>query len=356
MGVEVPVMARFSTTVLETGSSDGVEDMRGFAVKFYTQDGNYDLLMLNIKAFNIRDPILFPSIGRSRMRHPETFVLDPDTYWDFTSLRPEVTFGTLLSFSDAGRMKNYREMKGFALNTFKWTGGQCGESVFVRYHMLPDDVQEPVSTSPSSCPYEDPDHFRKDLYHSIKSSRFPTWTLNIQIMTPSTSSTCTFDPFDPTKIWPEKEFPLIPVGTMTLNQNPSNFAEQIEKVAFHPGNLIPGVALSPDRVLHGRIFAYSVAQRHRLGRDFNKIPVNCPLHRNEKTEIFSNRFNQVKYFPSSFNGISSHNGNRNGNEGGDIVTSDTVTRPDRGQEDNYRQIDDYWRGEMSPEERLSFES
>ena len=352
-GVKTPVVVRFSSVLGELGSADSVNDLRGLAVKLKTEDGNYDLTMLSTLNFNIREPMLFPSITHSRKRNPSTHLHDHDAYWDFNSGRPEVSFSSFLIFSDLCFPKNYRHLFGFAINTYKFTGGSSQEPVYVRFRMIPDQGKR-ISSSKTYTRLagSDPDYFIRDLYNAIESKKYPSWKLYVQIMTFEQAKEVKFNPFDSTKIFPLKQFPLIPVGKMVLNQNPKDYFNEVEQVAFNPGNLVPGIEPSPDRLFHGRIFMYGVTQRHRLGKNLNQLPINCPLHsvkvrtytRDGEASIYANGDGGPNYYPNTFNGPVPREYARPTvffEEGGD------VNRTDTGDEDNHSQLRDYIKDEIS---------
>ena len=355
-GKKTPVVARFSTVMRELGSADTELDLRGLAVKFKTEDGNYDLLMLNTLNFNLRDPIIFPGLTRSRKRNPSTHLPDWDMYWDLTSGRPETTFNTFLIFSDLGFPKNIRHMSGFSINTFKWTGGSGGEPVYVRYHMISNQGKRLLSLETyRKLAGSDPNYFIRDLYNSIETKRYPSWTLNVQILTFKQTKELNFNPFDPTKILPTKDFPLIPIGEIILNQNPVDYFNEVEQVAFNPGNLVPGIEASPDRVFHGRVFAYGATQRHRLGKNLNQLPINSPLNiskvhsyqRDGFANIYGNGDGAPNYYPNTFKGpvvVDYANPAPYYEDGGDVI------RIDQGDDDNFSQMREYLKSELSPGE------
>ena len=277
VGKRTPMAARFSTVGGESGSADTVRDPRGFALKFYTDEGNWDLVGNNTPVFFLRDPILFPSFIHTQKRNPQTHLKDPNMFWDFITLREETTHQVVaFLFSDRGIPDGYRHMNGYGSHTFKLINDK-NEAVYCKFHFktdqgiknLPVDVAEKLSAT-------DPDYSLRDLYNAIASGKPPSWTAYIQVMTYEQAKTWKFNPFDLTKVWPHGEFPLIQVGKMVLNKNPDNYFAEIEQLSFAPSTLIPGVEPSPDKMLQGRLFAYQDTARHRLGANFHGIPVNRP--------------------------------------------------------------------------------
>lgn len=267
---------RFSTVGGERGSADTVRDPRGFAMKFYTEDGIWDLVGNNTPIFFIRDPILFPSFLHSQKRNPQTNLKDATMFWDFISLRPESTHQVMFLFSDRGIPDGFRFMHGYGSNTFKLVNSK-GEAHYCKFHMRTEqgiknlDVKRAAELASS-----DPDYSVRDLFNAIARLDFPSWKMFIQIMTFKEAESVHFNPFDVTKTWSQKQFPLIQVGKFTLNKNPSNFFAEIEQIAFAPNHLVPGILPSPDKILQGRLFSYQDSQRHRLGTNYLQIPVNSP--------------------------------------------------------------------------------
>ncbi|MEF2968291.1 catalase [Paenibacillus sp. M1] len=275
-GRETPVFVRFSTVIHGVGSPETARDPRGFAVKFYTEEGNYDLVGNHLPVFFIRDAIKFPDMVHSLKPAPNTNIQDPARYWDFMTLSPESTHMMTWVFSDNGTPANYRQMDGFGVHAFKWINAE-GKITYVKYtwkskqgvvNLSADEVREVQG--------RDFNHATRDLYDHIEQGDFPQWELNVQLMPVEDLDTWGFDPLDPTKVWPESHYPLIKVGTMTLNRNPVNFFAEVEQSAFSPSVLVPGIEPSEDKLLQGRLFSYPDTQRYRLGANYLQIPVNCP--------------------------------------------------------------------------------
>ena len=281
VGKETEVFLRFSTVAGNLGAADAVRDPRGFAVKFYTEEGNYDLVGNNTPVFFIKDAIKFPDFIHTQKRDPYTGSTEADNVWDFWSLSPESTHQVTWLFGDRGIPASYRHMDGFGSHTFQWSN-EAGEAFWVKYHFKTDQgIKNLTAEAAARLAGEDPDSHQRDLRQAIERGEYPTWTVGVQIMPVAEAATYRFNPFDLTKVWPHADYPLIPVGRMTLNRNPENFFAQIEQAAFSPGNTVPGIGLSPDKMLLGRAFAYADAQRNRIGTNFHQLPVNqpkCPVN------------------------------------------------------------------------------
>ncbi len=275
-GRKTPVLVRFSTVGGEKGSADADRDPRGFAIKFYSEEGNYDLVGNNTPVFFIRDPFKFPDMVHTHKRNPQSNLKDPDAFWDFFSLSPESTHMVTVLFSDRGIPRSFRHMHGFGSHTFKWVNAQ-GKACWVKYHFKTETgISNMTGDEAGAVVARDPDHATRDLFEHIKSGGVAAWKAYVQIMPIEDADTYRFDPFDVTKVWRHKDYPLIPIGRLVLDRNPDNFFAQIEQAAFSPANFVPGIEPSPDKLLQGRLFSYPDSQRHRLGANFSQIPVNCP--------------------------------------------------------------------------------
>jgi catalase len=276
-GLETPVAVRFSTVGGESGSADTVRDPRGFAIKFYTGQGNWDLVGNNTPIFFLRDPILFPSFIHTQKRHPQTHLPDANMFWDFISLRPETTHQVSFLFSDRGIPNGYRHMNGYGSHAFKNVNAS-GEAMYVKYHFKTD--QGIANLPPSEATQlagSDPDYATRDLSRAIENGNYPSWTLYVQVMTLEQASQCPFNPFDLTKVWSHADYPLHEVGRLTLHTNPTDYFSQMEQIAFSPSHMIPGIEPSPDKMLQARLFSYPDTHRHRLnGPNYHTIPVNAP--------------------------------------------------------------------------------
>ena len=274
VGKRTDVFARFSTVGGEKGSPDAARDPRGFAVKFYTEEGNYDFVGNNTPVFFIRDPLKFPDFIHTQKRHPATNCPDPDMFWDFLSLTPESVHQVTVLFSDRGTPATYRNMNGYSSHTYKWYN-EAGDYVWVQYHFKTDQgVKNFDRHQADEMKSKDPDHATRDLYQAIEAGDFPSWTLEMQILTPEQEKDFGWDIMDITKVWPHGEVPPVTVGKLVLNRNPVNYFAEVEQAAFCPGNVVPGIALSPDKMLQARAFSYHDTHIHRLGPNYHLIPVN----------------------------------------------------------------------------------
>lgn len=276
VGQETPVFVRFSTVIHGTGSPETARDPRGFAVKFYTEEGNYDIVGNHLPVFFIRDAIKFPDMVHSLKPSPETNIQEPERYWDFMTLSPESTHMMTWLFSDHGTPANYRQMDGFSVHAFKWVNAE-GKVTYIKYKWASQqEVKTLSSEEVQAVQGKDFNHATRDLRENIAEGNFPKWSLQVQLMSPDEMDDLSFDPLDPTKTWPEDRFPFVTVGTMTLNRNPQNFFAEVEQVAFSPSAVVPGIEPSEDKLLQGRLFSYPDTQRYRLGANYLQIPINCP--------------------------------------------------------------------------------
>ncbi len=283
VGRKTEVFTRFSTVGGEKGSADSERDPRGFAVKFYTEEGNYDFVGNNTPVFFIRDPLKFPDFIHTQKRHPATNCKDPNMFWDFLSLTPESIHQVTVLFSDRGIPASYRNINGYSGHTFMWYRDKK-EYYWVKIHFKTEQgIKTLTREEAGRLAGEDPDHATRDLYNAIAQGDFPIWRVYAQIMPPEDAATYRYDVFDITKVWPHGDYPLIPVGRMMLNRNPENYFADVEQAAFSPGNLVPGIAPSPDKMLQGRLFSYYDTHRHRLGPNYHLIPVNAPKNAAEQS-------------------------------------------------------------------------
>ncbi len=275
-GVTTDMLARFSTVAGEQGSPDTWRDPRGFALKFYTTEGNYDLVGNNTPVFFIRDTMKFPHFIRSQKRRGGNGLRDNHMQWDFWSLNPESAHQVTYLMGDRGIPRTYRHMNGYGSHTFLWVNA-AGEKHWVKYHFHSDQGVEGLTGEQADrIAGQDADFHRRDLHEAIERGEFPSWTLSVQLMPYEDAKTYRFNPFDLTKIWPHEDYPLVKVGTMELNRNPENFFAQIEQAAFEPSAIVPGIGFSPDKMLLGRTFAYSDTHRYRIGTNYHQLPVNQP--------------------------------------------------------------------------------
>ncbi|UXM93812.1 catalase [Paenarthrobacter sp. JL.01a] len=275
-GAETDMLIRFSSVAGENGSPDTWRDPRGFAVKFYTSEGNYDLVGNNTPVFFIRDGIKFPDFIHSQKRLPGTHLRDADMQWDFWTLSPESAHQVTWLMGDRGLPASWREMQGYGSHTYQWINA-AGERFWVKYHFKSNQgVNSITGEQAEALAGSDADFYIRDLSENIEAGNFPSWELHVQVMPYEDAKTYRFNPFDLTKVWPHSDYPLIHVGTMELNKNPENYFAQIEQATFAPSNFVPGIAASPDKMLQARIFSYADAHRYRVGTNHAQIPVNQP--------------------------------------------------------------------------------
>jgi catalase len=276
VGKRTEVFARFSTVAGSKGAPDAVRDPRGFALKFYTEDGNWDLAGNNTPIFFLRDPLKFPDFIHSQKVDPYTNRQEPDNVWDFFSLSPETTHQFTWLFGDRGIPASYRHMNGYGSHTFQWVNAE-GERFWVKFHFKTDQgIRCLESEEAARIAGESPQAHQIDLLESIDRGDFPSWTLKVQVMPEADAAGYRFNPFDLTKVWPHTDYPLIEVGKLVLDRNPDNYFAEVEQAAFDPGHFVPGVGPSPDKMLQGRLFAYGDAHRYRLGVNHTRIPINAP--------------------------------------------------------------------------------
>ncbi|UYX55300.1 catalase [Bacillus thuringiensis] len=271
---KVPVMVRFSFAVSTKGTPDTARNVRGFATKFYTNDGVFDLLCNHIPVFSVRDPMRFPETIKALLPSPKNNLIDPNRFWSFVATAPESIHFVVHLYSDAGTAKSLRHIPGHSVNTYVWRNAE-GNRKYIKYHWYPfEGVQFITSEEATKLAAENPDYSGKDLYDAIEAGKPVEYGLYVQLMDPKDEAHLSYDPLDDTKVWDEKAYPLIPVGKMVLNKNPENYMEQVEKVSFSPSNLLDGAELSDDKMLQGRANIYSDSQRRRIGPEFRKLQVN----------------------------------------------------------------------------------
>jgi catalase len=276
VGKQTELFVRFSTVGGEKGSADTARDPRGFAVKFYTEEGNWDLVGNNTPIFFIRDPLKFPDFIHTQKRDPMTNLKSPTIMWDFWSLSPESLHQVTILFSDRGTPDGYRFMHGFGSHTFSLINAQ-NERVWVKFHFKSMQGIRNLSASDAELlAGQNADYATQDLFYAIEQKDFPKWRLCIQVMTEQQAENFPYNPFDLTKVWSQREFPLIEVGIMELNRNPVNYFAEVEQAAFAPAHVVPGIGFSPDKMLQGRIMGYTDAHRYRLGVNYETLPVNKP--------------------------------------------------------------------------------
>ncbi|MBQ8520831.1 MAG: catalase [Bacteroides sp.] len=281
IGKRTDVFVRFSTVAGERGAADAERDIRGFAVKFYTEEGNWDLVGNNTPVFFIRDPLQFPDLNHAVKRDPQTNLRSPQTNWDFWTMLPESLHQVTIVMSDRGIPASYRHMHGFGSHTYSLINKE-GKRVWVKFHFRTRQGIKNLSNEEAAILIaRDRESHQRDLFEAIARGDYPQWTLYFQIMTEEQAAAYKENPFDITKVWSHKDFPLIEVGILELNRNPNNYFADVEQAAFNPTHLVPGIGLSPDKLLQGRLFSYGDAHRYRLGVNHDQIPVNrprCPMH------------------------------------------------------------------------------
>ncbi|WP_338673913.1 catalase [Streptomyces sp. SCSIO 30461] len=276
VGKRTDTFIRFSTVADALGGADAVRDPRGFALKFYTSEGNYDLVGNNTPVFFIKDPIKFPDFIHSQKRDPFTGRQEPDNVWDFWAHAPEATHQITWLMGDRGIPASYRHMNGYGSHTYQWTNA-AGEAFFVKYHFKTDQGIRCLSSEQAAeLAGQDPASHQTDLLQAIERGVKPSWTLYVQIMPAAEAADYRFNPFDLTKVWPHADHPLRRVGRLVLDRNPDNIFAEVEQAAFSPNNFVPGIGPSPDKMLQGRLFAYADAHRYRLGVNHTRLPVNSP--------------------------------------------------------------------------------
>ncbi|XP_041976034.1 catalase-like [Aricia agestis] len=348
VGKKTPVAARFSPVVVERGGSDTSRDARGFAVKFYTEDGNFDIVGFNTPMYVYNDPRLFTTFVRAQKKNPATNLFDANTLWDFLTLRPESFHMFLLVFGDRGIPDGYSHMPGFGIHTYQVVN-ENGDKHFIRFHFMPDaGIKNLRANQARKIGAEDPDYNTRELYRSIGRGDFPSWTVSIQVLTYDDVKNARFNVFDVTKVLPLDEYPLRPLGKFVLNKNAVNYFAEIEQLAYSPANLVPGILGGPDKVFEARRLAYRDAQYYRLGANFNKIPVNCPLrtkpliyNRDGVAPVKDNEKDMPNYYPNSFNGPVPYI-EKNKVELIEIVEEEA---------DNFEQARELYTNEMTKEER-----
>jgi catalase len=302
------MLARFSTVAGEKGAADAERDVRGFALKFYTKEGNWDLVGNNTPVFFVKDPMKFPDFIHTQKRHPRTNLRNSTAMWDFWSLSPESLHQLTILMSDRGIPKSLRHMNGYGSHTYSLIN-EAGERFWVKFHFKTmQGIETLTNKEAEAIVGKDRESNQKDLYESIENSNFPKWSFEIQIMTDEQAKSTSFNPFDLTKVWPHKEFPMIKVGEMELNRNPQHYFAEIEQSAFSPSNVVPGISWSPDKMLQARVFSYADAHRYRIGTHYEALPVNRPLvevntyHADGPMRLDQPVGTDAYYEPNSFNG------------------------------------------------------
>lgn len=307
IGKKTDLFIRFSTVAGERGGADAERDIRGFSLKFYTEEGNWDLVGNNTPVFYLRDPLKFPDLNHVVKRDPRTNLRNPTYKWDFFSQLPESLHQLTIDASDRGLPSSYRHVHGFGSHTYSFINDQQ-ERFWVKFHMkCQQGIQNLMDDEAEQLIGKDRESSQRDLYDAIEAGNFPRWKFYIQVMPEAEASQTPYNPFDLTKVWPHGDYPLIEVGEFELNRNPENYFAEVEQVAMSPANVVPGIGFSPDRMLQGRLFSYGDAHRYRLGVNHHQIPVNAPrcpfhnYHRDGAMRIDGNSGNGATYEPNSFN-------------------------------------------------------
>ena len=307
VGKQTEMFARFTTVAGERGAADAERDIRGFALKFYTEEGNWDMVGNNTPVFFIRDPRKFPDLNKAVKRDPRTNLRSATNNWDWWSLLPEALHQVTIVMSDRGIPASYRNMHGFGSHTYSFWN-EKGERYWVKFHFRTQQgIRNLTDAEAAELVGNDRESHQRDLYDAIERGDFPKWKLYIQVMPEEEAEQVPYHPFDLTKVWPKGDYPLIEVGEFELNRNSENFFADVEQAAFAPSNLVPGIAPSPDKMLQSRLFNYADAQRYRLGVNYHQIPVNaarCPVnsnHRDGQGRMDGNYGSLPHYEPNSFN-------------------------------------------------------
>ncbi len=294
-GAKSETLIRFSSVAGEQGSPDTWRDVRGFSLRFYTTEGNLDIVGNNTPTFFLRDAIKFPDFIHSQKRLGASGLRDADMQWDFWTLSPESAHQVTYVMGTRGLSKSWRHMNGYGSHTYQWVNAH-GERFWVKYHFMSQQGVVPMSGDEAErIAGNDADYYRRDLFDSIERGEYPSWDVYVQVMPYEEAKTYRFNPFDLTKTWSKKDYPRIKVGTFTLNRNPQNFFAEIEQAAFSPGNQVPGTGISPDKMLMARVFSYADAQRYRIGANYNQLPVNQP-HATEANN-YMHQGNMQYHFP-----------------------------------------------------------
>jgi len=308
VGKKTPTFLRFSTVGGEKGSADTERDPRGFALKFYTEEGNWDMVGNNTPVFFIRDPLKFGDFIHTQKRDPQTNLKSPTMMWDFWSLSPESLHQVTILFSDRGTPDGYRHMDGFSSHTFSVINSK-NQLFYVKWHFkTKQGIKNFTREQADAMRGKDPDYAQRDLFNAIAKADFPSWRVCAQIMPENEAESYRINPFDLTKVWPHKDYPLIEVGELVLDRNPVNYFAEVEQAAFEPRNIVPGMGFSPDKMLQGRLLSYPDAHRYRLGVNYDTLPVNrpqCPVHtynRDGAMRFDGNSGSEVNYEPNSFHG------------------------------------------------------
>ncbi|SJN30788.1 Catalase [Microbacterium esteraromaticum] len=363
-GAKAETLLRFSSVAGEQGSPDTWRDVRGFSLRFYTSEGNLDIVGNNTPTFFLRDAIKFPDFIHSQKRLGDSGLRNADMQWDFWTLSPESAHQVTYVMGDRGLSQSWRHLNGYGSHTYQWVNAE-GERFWVKYHFLSQQGVERMSAGEAErIAGEDSDYYRRDLFDAIDRGDFPKWDVYVQVMPYEEAKTYRFNPFDLTKTWSKKDYPRIKVGTFTLNRNPENFFAQIEQAAFSPGNQVPGTGISPDKMLMARVFSYADAQRYRIGANFNQLPVNQPhaaevsnyMHEGQMQYHFNGPAHRV-YTPNSYGAAGGPEADpargveASWESDGDLVRSAATLRPE---DDDFGQPGTLYREVFDDEQRERF--
>lgn len=337
VGKDTPLFMRFSTVAGERGAADAERDVRGFSIKFYTEEGNWDVVGNNTPVFFIRDPLKFPDFIHTQKRDPYTNMRSNVAAWDFWSRHPESLHQVTILMSDRGIPKNYRQMHGFGSHTYSFVNAN-NERFWVKFHFKSmQGVENFTDAEAAQVVAQNRESAQQDLLTSIDAGNFPKWRFAIQVMPEAEAASYRFNPFDITKVWSQKDYPLIDVGTIELNRNAANYFSDVEQAAFTPANVVPGIGFSPDRLLQGRLFSYGDTQRYRLGVNHHQIPVNAPrcpvhhsFHRDGAMRTDGNLGGSVNYEPNRFGDFV-----QDSNASEPPLAAGTVDRYDHRADDDY---------------------
>ena len=355
VGKKTDVFVRFSTVGGEKGSADTERDPRGFAVKFYTEEGNYDMTGNNTPVFFIRDPLKFADFIHTQKRNPRTNLKDPDAFWDFLSLTPESVHQVTILFSDRGTPDGYRHMNGYSSHSYVWSNAD-GEQFYVQYHFKTEQgIRNLTGPEADALRAKDPDYATRDLFEAIARGDYPSWRLEMQNMPVAEAADNRYDVFDITKIWPHADYPPLTIGRMVLDRNPENYFAEVEQAAFSPGNFVPGIGPSNDKMLQARLFSYHDTHIHRLGPNYHLLPVNAPKNAPEHSyqrdgfmRFDANGGPGPNYWPNSFGGPAP---DPDAADPGTPVSGETGRTPYPEPKDDFVQVRALYRDVMTGDDR-----
>ncbi|BDM63256.1 catalase [Shewanella sp. NFH-SH190041] len=358
VGKQTPMFVRFSTVAGERGAADAERDIRGFAMKFYTEQGNWDLVGNNTPVFFLKDPLKFPDLNHAVKRDPYTNMRSANNNWDFWTLSPEALHQVTITMGDRGIPKSFRHMDGFGSHTYSLISAD-NQRYWVKFHFKTQQgIQYLTDAEAEAVIAKDRESNQRDLHDAIDRGDFPKWTMYIQVMTEEQAQQFRFNPFDLTKVWPHGEYPMIEVGEFELNRNPQNYFAEVEQAAFAPTTIVPGIGFSPDKMLQGRLFSYGDTQRYRLGVNHSMIPVNAPkcpfhsYHRDGQMRVDGNSGSTIAYEPNSYQEWA---------EQPDfseppLKVSGDIDRYSQAEDDHYTQAGDLFRLMKSDEQQRLFDN